>query len=376
MTTNMIPELKITHVNIDPQKRILVTSDIHGHLSYLKNVLEKAEFSENDILIIVGDIVEKGPESLNTLRYVMKLCEKGNVIPLIGNVDAWRLNMINGICEESVQNFYDYILNCRAWYGTSFFDELTNELGFICKSPEDILESKEAVIRHFKAEFSFLSALPTVVETQNYVFVHGGLHDKKPDDNCKRKLFELLKYDDFMSADLCFDKYIVVGHWPVMLYGDKIAQSNPIINKDKRIISIDGGCGIKEYGQLNLLIIPGVNSGIESVYYVSYDDIPVYCALESQKESNDSISIRWINNEIKILEKSDDFTYVEHKDSGRKLWIPNSYIRDETHCRDYTDYALPVQKGDKLSLITETSKGYIVKKEGVTGWYYGKLKKV
>lgn len=373
---NMIPELKINHVHIEPNKRILVTSDIHGHLSFLKKVLEKANYSDDDILIIVGDIVEKGPESLNTLRYVMKLCEKGNVIPLIGNVDAWRLYMIDGICAESVQGFYDNLLGLRSWHGTSFFDEMTNELGYICECPEDILKSKKEVVRHFKAEFDFLSALPTVVETQNYIFVHGGLRDKKLDDNCKRNLFELLKYDNFMSTELCFDKYVVVGHWPVTLYGDKIAQLNPIINKEQRIISIDGGCGVKEYGQLNLLIIPNIDCDIESVYYVSYDDIPAYRALMSQEESADSINICWLNNEIKILEKSDDFTYAEHISSGRRLWIPNSFLHDDTHCRDYTDYTLPVRKGDKLSLIKKTSKGYIVKKDGITGWYYGKMEKV
>ena len=36
--------VKIEQINIEPGKRILVTSDIHGHLSYLKEVLKKAAF--------------------------------------------------------------------------------------------------------------------------------------------------------------------------------------------------------------------------------------------------------------------------------------------------------------------------------------------
>ena len=72
----MVIELttKIEQINIEPGKRILVTSDIHGHLSYLKKVLEKASFCDDDILFIVGDMIEKGPENLKTLRYVMELC--------------------------------------------------------------------------------------------------------------------------------------------------------------------------------------------------------------------------------------------------------------------------------------------------------------
>ena len=62
-----------------------------------------------------------------------------------------------------------------------------------------------------------------------------------------------------MSAGLQFDQYVVVGHWPVVLYGQQIAQSNPIINTGQRIITIDGGGGVKTDGQLRLL--PGADHG-------------------------------------------------------------------------------------------------------------------
>lgn len=367
--------VKIERMQIERNRRILVTSDIHGHLNYLKKVLEKACFSDDDILIIIGDMIEKGPESLKTLRYVMELCKRGNVIPLIGNVEAWRLHMIHGICVESVQGFFDYLLSLRAHYGTSFFDELTSELGYIAEYPEDILKSKDEVIAHFEQEFDFLSSLPTIVETQNFIFVHGGLRDKNLRDNVKRDLFELIKYNDFMHTEHCFNKYVVVGHWPVSLYGNKIYQANPIIDRDKKIISLDGGCGIKEEGQLNLLMIPEINCSIDDIHYVSYDGLPIFSALSNQEESEDSINIRWTDNEIRVLQKDKEFTYVVHVATGRRLWLPDSHILDDSHCRDYTDYRLPVQIGDKLSLVEKTSKGYIVKKEGVVGWYYGKMER-
>ena len=96
-------------------------------------------------------------------------------------------------------------------------------------------------------------------------------------------------------------------------------------------------------------------------------------ALSQQEESKDSINIRWIDNEIRILERNKEFAYAVHVATDRKLWLPNSYIRDDTHCIDYTDYVLPIQIGDKLSLVEKTSKGYVVKKEGVIGWYYGEV---
>lgn len=366
---------KIKQMTLEQGKRILVTSDIHGYLSYFKKILEKACFSDNDILFIVGDMIEKGPENLKTLRYIMELSsQNGNVIPLIGNVDAYRLKLIYGLSEENVCGFYDYILNLRKWVGTSFYEELAAECGYKINTPEDILISKQAVLTHFEKEFNFLAGLPTIIETQNYIFVHGGLREKQVLNNSDKGVLELTKFDAFAEkTPYRFDKYVITGHWPVVLYGSKIPQMNPIINCDKKIISIDGGCGVKKDGQLNLLIIPDINCSVEEISYVSYDEIPTAYALENQSPSTDSVYISWLNREIRILEKGKEFSHIEHIKSGRKLHIPNSYLRNDTEAFDYTDYILPVNKGDCLSVLSQNSKGYIVKKSGVIGWYYGEL---
>ena len=367
---------KIKKINVEPGKRILVTSDIHGYLHYLKKLLEKAKFSDSDILFIVGDMIEKGPDSLGTLRYVMKLCENGNVIPLIGNVDAYRLQIIYSLNESSAPDFFNYVLSLRKWAGASFYEQLCAECGYALNSPEDLLAAKEAVIEQFRKEFEFLASLPTVVETQNFVFVHGGLRDKNVSDNEKRGIFELTKYDSFMTATPhVFDKYVVVGHWPVSLYNSSVQQLDPIIDREKRIISIDGGCGVKKECQLNLLIIPDARSSASEISFMRYDEFPTVTASEDQAASVDSVHISWINRGITVLEKGEEFSFAEHTASEKKLYIPNSYLRNDTECSDYTDLLLEVKKGDTLSLITKTSRGCIVKKDGIIGWYCGDIQK-
>ena len=271
-----------------------------------------------------------------------------------------------------------------AWYKKlSFLDErefkelltrYTDTRKFPPNSPADILLSKQAVISHFENEFKFLVDLPTVVETQKYIFVHGGLRKKQVSDNLEKSVFELTKFDAFAekTSDV-FDKYIIAGHWPVVLYSSDIPQMNPVINRDKKIISIDGGCGVKKDGQLNLLIIPDINCSVDEISHICYDEIPTAYALENQNSSKDPIYISWINREIRILDKSEEFSYIEHVKSGRKLHIPNAYLRNDTEAFDYTDYVLPVNKGDRLSVISRNSKGYLVKKDGVVGWYCGDL---
>lgn len=368
-------DIKIIRQDITPGRRILVTSDIHGYLNYLKNVLEMAKFCDDDLLIIIGDVVEKGPESLKTLRYVMELCEKENVIVLAGNVDLRRVNMIEDINESNANDFYNYLLSQRKWKGTSIFDEMAAECNIEINSAADVLSSKNTVLEHFKPGLDYLRSRPTLLETQEFIFVHGGMPQKSLDDIQSLNVWNFLKYDNFMATEQCFDKYIVVGHWPVTLYGDKIPQLNPIINKEKKIISIDGGCGLKKEGQLNLIEIPNIYCDVGDIKTYSYDELPVCVAAENQSCSDDSINIKRTDNKIIELETKGDFTYAEHVSTGRKFWIPNDFIYSEHRCDDYTDYVLPVKKDDMLKIVKATSRGYIVKKDGVTGWYYGEVEK-
>ena len=370
--------LTIERWDIPPGRRILVSSDIHGHLALLKQLLKKAEYTEDDILILVGDLVEKGPDSLGTLRYVMDLCKRHTVQVLAGNVDLWRVQMVESLTDGTAQDFYSYLLKMRQWKGTSLYDEMARELGRPLESPQDVLEAKEDIMQAFHAELEFLRTRPSILETERYIFVHGGLPTTDLESLRGRDAFEVLKVDRFMPAGLQFDKYVVVGHWPVVLYGRQIAQSNPIIDKRERIISIDGGCGIKTDGQLNMLIIPeGGCEDPDKLSYLYCDGFPVYEAASAQEESRTSINIRWGDNEVRLLSRGEESTYVEHVSSGYRLWIDNEHLREERGnvvCEDYTDYRLAVQPGDKLSLVQKTEKGCLVKKGGVTGWYHGQLR--
>lgn len=364
----------VKKINIPSNKRMIVTSDIHGHYYHLKNILEKVSFTREDILFIVGDIIEKGPLSLKTLRYVMQLCSDYTVYPLIGNVDAARLLLFDDTSEENREKLFEYIKQMNKHWGGCIFLDMCNELKIYIHSSIDIPNAKEQIHIKFKAELDFLRELPTMIETQNYIFVHGGIPSNAIDSFTGTNAFAYLKNDAFVEKGIKFDKYVVVGHWPVTLYNDKIASSNPLINEKQKIISIDGGCGLKRDGQLNALIISNIDS--EDITFEAYDDFPVAFAQTPQEKSADSINIRYTDNKITILEKGEEFSFAEHKSSGYRLWIHNDYIYsfgEDAKCDDYTDYRLPVDIGDRLSIIKETSIGYLVKKDGISGWYNGAI---
>jgi protein phosphatase len=86
--------------------------------------------------------------------------------------------------------------------------------------------------------------------------------------------------------------------------------------------------------------------------------------------------INWLDNKIDVLVKQKEFSYCQHNTSKHRMWILNKYIyreKDGYHCEDSTDYHLPVRPGDRVSVVEETGRGYLIKKDGITGWYYGEL---
>ena len=68
---------KIEYLPIAPERRVLVIADVHGNLPYLRGVLDLASFGGDDLVIFDGDFLEKGPQSLETLRFVMALRAAG-----------------------------------------------------------------------------------------------------------------------------------------------------------------------------------------------------------------------------------------------------------------------------------------------------------
>lgn len=75
--------------------RKLVIGDIHGGLKALKQVLERANVTQNDSLIFLGDYVDGWSESPQVLDFLMELNEKQNCIFIRGNHDDLLLNYLN-----------------------------------------------------------------------------------------------------------------------------------------------------------------------------------------------------------------------------------------------------------------------------------------
>ncbi len=350
-------------------RRVLVVSDIHGNLPFLKGVLAKAGFCGDDILIVLGDILERSEGSLATLQYVMELTEQYTVYTLLGNCDNITPAFVDGR-PDIPDPFYERWF--RRLGEKCVLVKMAHLAGVEVDSPKDYPAAREAIGRVFGAELDFLRRLPHIYVNQDYLFVHGGV--PREDGLEELDAHGCMKNDDFLSQGRSFRRWVVVGHWPVTLYRTDIPSARPILLQDRHIASIDGGCTLKADGQLNALILPREPGGTFS--YVAYDGNPVMTALEDQEASEDPINIRWGHSRLEVLSEGPEFCRCRHLESGRALDILTEYLyrdREGAYCEDSTDYRLPVKAGEKLSIVRRTSQGTLAKKDGATGWYFGRL---
>ncbi|ABW20292.1 metallophosphoesterase [Alkaliphilus oremlandii] len=353
--------LKVKKMTFHKNRRIIAISDIHGNLALFKGILEKVHYTKEDVLVLLGDLIEKGENSLETLRSIMELSNEQEVHIVTGNCDAFIWEYIKyGTNDE---DFLKYMLFRR----NSILNEMCKHLGIDVNEQSDMKFIKKQLREHFAEELSYLEKFPHIIETEDYIFAHAGI---ATEDLAKNKVDEVVKQDAFMNKGLNFSKYVIVGHWPTVNYGIEKGCCNPIINRAQKIISIDGGNTIKEGGQLNALIIKG-----DDITFDSIDDLPQGEIIEAQEANKNTIQITWMDNSIDILKIGEEFSLCRHGSSGHDLLIKNDKIfksKDGMRCYDCTDYFIEAEKGDRVSIIEKANEITLVKKNGTIGWVQNK----
>lgn len=358
----------VKKIELPAGHRVLCVSDLHGNLPLLKGALEKAKFSRDDILMVLGDIVERHEGSLATLQYVIELSKTHTVHTLMGNCD----NLVAAFLEERdiPDDFYAW------WFGRlgekALLVKMAHLAGVPMESPADYPAARVAIREQFASEMEFLCSLPHIFVNDDYLFVHGGVPREEGLEELEA--YPCMKFDDFMTQETRFKRWVIVGHHPVTLLDEHIPSAKPLIDRDRHVIDIDGGCTLKADGQMNVLILPARPGGEFS--YVAYDGFPVMTALDDQAPGADPINVRWGRSALEVLEKGPELSRCRHLESGRELEVLTEYLRYDdkgVHCEDSTDYHLPVTAGERLSVVRRLSDRALCKRDGATGWYFGRL---
>jgi serine/threonine protein phosphatase 1 len=196
-----------------------VLGDIHGMDEYLKEVLKKCNFDyENDLLIQIGDIVDRGPHPFKCIDELLKIKNK---VLIIGNHDA---------------AFLDYVYSGKDSLGTSNGTEITFQEW-----------AKVEIEDQFKYlnDFFKLQKLYHITD-DNIMFVHGGFpRDEKLEEVVNHVFYwdrelitQAMSCKGKQKLKTLYDfKEIYVGHTPTIYWGKTI----PIYSGG--VWNIDTGAG-------------------------------------------------------------------------------------------------------------------------------------
>lgn len=210
-----------------------VVSDIHGCFDKFKRLLKEIQFRDDDVMYVLGDIVDHGDEPIELL---CDLSMRYNVIPILGDRDykAYRLltelnKMLSGEAPDP-----DALSEMAEWMQDG--GQKTIE-GFRALDEE----MREGVLDYL-AEMSLYEEAD--VKGKKFILVHAGIADFDPETPLEDYMPE-----DFISEPIDLDKQyfgdatIVAGHVPT--YTVEGAENGKIYRGEYGIL-IDCGAAFGE----------------------------------------------------------------------------------------------------------------------------------
>ncbi len=138
--------------------KIFVVSDIHGHATLLKNVLEKAGFqsgSEEHLLVCCGDCFDRGSENAEVLAFLESIPNK---VIIGGNHEQMLGDMMEKASVSAVAAHNGTTITLQQFFG----ENAIARDGSLSMPPRKKKRIKE-----------FLDQTVDFFETKNYIFVHG-----------------------------------------------------------------------------------------------------------------------------------------------------------------------------------------------------------
>lgn len=210
---------------------IYAMSDLHGEYDKYRAMLKQIHFSDEDVLYILGDVVDRGEKPVEIL-WDMSL--RSNVYPLMGNHDRMALDVLRTLTVEITEESIEQNLTLDTMQALFLWERngAQSTIDGFRRLPMD----DRMFLLNYMEDFAPYEVVTAGGRT--FVLVHAGLGDFRPDKG-------LDEYDIFDLAFIRFNyekeyfggsTYIVTGHTPTITITGK-----PEIYHSHNNICIDCG---------------------------------------------------------------------------------------------------------------------------------------
>ncbi|RSK46621.1 metallophosphoesterase family protein [Hymenobacter perfusus] len=203
-----------------------VTTDLHGcRLTFQHLVEHRLKLRPQDELYVLGDYVNKGPDSRGILDYLMQLPQRG-----------YRVHCLRGNHDQELLD----AAQCRAhlsWASAADRQLTLNSFGV--EKPEDI---PTAYLR-------WLHELPYQLEVPGWVLVHAGFDFRLPPPEMRQDWHTMLNTKQFVfDASRLGGRRLVHGHVPTA-----VVEVQKRVANHAGAIGLDTGCVYRHNPELRHL---------------------------------------------------------------------------------------------------------------------------
>jgi len=198
-------------VNQEARNRTIGIGDIHGHLKALAGLIDLINPKPQDILVFLGDYINRGPDSKGVLQFLIDLKQRCNVVCILGNHEEMMIN--------------------------AYADPTPSTMDWFLENGGDTTLQSYGGAKNFslvpQAHKNFLLSLPLYYETDQHFFIHANYdYDVNlMDIDSNTALWHSL---DNRPRKHISRKTAILGHTPQM--------NGKILNLEY-LIYIDTGCG-------------------------------------------------------------------------------------------------------------------------------------
>lgn len=220
-----------------------VMSDIHGEYEKYLKMLDRIGFGGDDVLYVLGDVIDRGPEPVQTLK---DMSYRPNVYPILGNHETIALSVLKPLMTEITDKNYSTQINAKTLKLVSYWQ----------------MDGGDVTLQQFRRlppeeRFSLIEYMEefepyAVVECNDltYILVHAGLGNYAPDKPLSKYTIDELTTTRPEEETWYYDRDIrvVIGHTPTLA-----VTGRADVHRLENVIMID--CGATFGGRLACLCL-------------------------------------------------------------------------------------------------------------------------
>jgi serine/threonine protein phosphatase 1 len=196
--------------SLDDGASVWVIGDIHGFSVTFDNLVDMLNLSKEDRVVVVGDLIDRGPDSYNVVKIVQA---DSRIYSTKGNHEQM---MVEGFIPKGIS----HNLEANLWLRNGGIETIASYIRAFTNFAGE--EDTTALEQEISEDKKWMNSLPTHIILDKWRLVHAG-YDPRTDLDEQGEAEHLWIRTPFHNSDMPIDtlRTVVFGHTPTMLlFGD------------------------------------------------------------------------------------------------------------------------------------------------------------